>query len=260
MSFVLTVWARSDDILLSFLALLAFVLAVYLAIVPHEIAHGLVAKWNGDLTAKVNGRLTMNPVAHFDLIGFIMLLTMGFGFAKPVPVNPYNFKVPRRGLFTVAIAGVTYNIGAALIACFLLALVMFLAPVLSAVEYLYLFLYWFLTFLASINIMLFLFNIIPLGPLDGFKIIEAYADRGNKFVGFLRAYGTYILIGLFVLHLFGYFVGTYAPDIKWIRYVDILGLYIDFCSQWIGNGFLSLFSMMFGMGPTTAFGVVPIFM
>ena len=110
MYFVLQIFNTYDDVLMTVIAFIAFILAVYFAIIPHEVAHGLVAKWNGDLTAKVNGRLTLNPVSHFDPIGFLMLLFMGFGYAKPVPVNPYNFKVPRRGLFTTAIAGVTYNL------------------------------------------------------------------------------------------------------------------------------------------------------
>lgn len=248
MSFVLSVWQNSDDIFLTLIALVAFVLAIYFAIVPHEIAHGLVAKWNGDLTAKVNGRLSMNPVVHFDLIGFLMLLTMGFGFAKPVPVNPYNFKVPRRGLFTVSIAGVTYNFAAIIVSCFFLALILFLEPMLFSVYYLYVFLYWFFFISASVNTMLFLFNIIPLGPLDGFKMIEAYANRGNKFIAFLRAYGTYILIGLFVLHMFVYYVGG-SVDAGWLQYVDILGLYLNWGSFGIAGGIMSLFGMMFGMGP-----------
>lgn len=247
MSFVIDIFNITGDFLLAFLALIAFVLAVYLAIVPHEIAHGLVAKWNGDLTAKVNGRLSMNPVVHFDLIGFLMLLTMGFGFAKPVPVNPYNFKVPRRGLFTVAIAGVTYNLAAVIVGSFFLALVMFLEPMIGSIHVFY-FVFWFFSFFTSVNMMLFLFNIIPLGPLDGFKIIEAYANRDNRFIGFLRTYGTYILIGLFVLHIFAMYLGN-RVDAPWLEYVDILGLYIDNCSNWIGGGILSLFTMMFGMGP-----------
>lgn len=122
MSFLIDIWYMYGDMALVFVMLIAFIFAIYFAIVPHEVAHGLVAKWNGDLTAQVNGRLTMNPMSHFDLIGFAMLVTMGFGYAKPVPVNPYNFKVPRRGLFTVAIAGVTYNLIAAVVSSFFIAL------------------------------------------------------------------------------------------------------------------------------------------
>ena len=246
MNFVISVWNVSGNIGLTMLALLAFVLAVYLAIVPHEIAHGLVAKWNGDYTAKMNGRLTMNPIVHFDLIGFMMLLFMGFGFAKPVPVNPYNFKKPRRGLFTVAIAGVTYNLIAAVLGFFLLSLVMFIDKAVVMNYYLFGFLYWFFSIFATVNLTLFFFNIIPLGPLDGFKIIEAYARRDNKFIGFLRAYGNYILIGLFVLHMAVYYVSTYA-SISWLQYVDILGLYLDNCTYWVRLGLESLFGMMFGL-------------
>lgn len=83
MSFLIDIWYMYGDMALVFVMLIAFIFAIYFAIVPHEVAHGLVAKWNGDLTAQMNGRLTMNPMSHFDLIGFAMLVTMGFGYAKP---------------------------------------------------------------------------------------------------------------------------------------------------------------------------------
>ena len=255
MSFVLDTWYAYHDPALTVVMLFAFVLAIYFAIVPHEVAHGLVAKWNGDLTAKVNGRLTMNPVAHFDPIGFIMLITMGFGFAKPVPVNPYNFKVPRRGLFTVAIAGVTYNLGATIVSAFFYALLMFIQSIAlqtilasNALYYIYIFFLYFFMLSMNINVMLLLFNILPLGPLDGFKIVEAYASRDNKFVAFLRNYGTYILIALFVLRFAAYFLMNNTP-LQWVEYIDLLGLYLGFFSHYIGGGILSLFTMMFGLGP-----------
>ena len=90
--------------------ILILALVVIISIILHELAHGYVALWNGDATAKVKGRLTLNPLAHFDIIGFFMLMTVGFGYAKPVPVNPFNFRHQKRGIFTVAIAGVTVNI------------------------------------------------------------------------------------------------------------------------------------------------------
>ncbi|MBQ7227108.1 MAG: site-2 protease family protein [Clostridia bacterium] len=248
MTFVTDIWyITNGDVAFTMLALVAFLLAIYLAIVPHEIAHGLVAKWNGDLTAKMNGRLSLNPIVHLDPIGFLMLLTVGFGYAKPVPVNPYNFKVPRRGLFTVAIAGVTYNLLATILSSFFLALIMFLSPVIENV-YMYFFLSTFFELLATINLTLFLFNIIPLGHLDGFKIIEAYAHRENRFIGFLRRYGSYILIALFALHFAVHYIQSYA-GLEFLQYFDILGLYLNTCSYWIGNGILSLFTMMFGLGP-----------
>ena len=90
--------------------ILIVALVVLISMILHELAHGYVALWNGDATAKVNRRLTLNPLAHFDIIGFFMLMTVGFGYAKPVPVNPYNFRHQKRGIFTVAIAGVTVNL------------------------------------------------------------------------------------------------------------------------------------------------------
>lgn len=230
-------------------AIVAYLLAVYFAIVPHEVAHGLAAKWNGDLTAQVNGRLTLNPVSHIDPIGLVMLLFVGFGYAKPVPVNPYNFKVPRRGLFMTAIAGVTYNLAAMIVSCFFLALTMFIGPLgAGAPLYLYYFFFWFFQLSASINVMLFLFNIIPLGALDGFKIIEAYASRDNKFIGFLRRYGSYILFALVALHLAVYYISSYVAAPEWLQYIDILGLYMSYGSKGIAGSVQQLFNLIFGIG------------
>lgn len=255
MSFVISVWNSTEDIVLVFVALAAFLLAVYFAIIPHEIAHGLVAKWNGDLTAKVNGRLTLNPAVHFDPIGFVMLLFMGFGYAKPVPVNPYNFKVPRRGLFTVAIAGVVYNLAAMIVSCFFLALTIFIGQSLQ-ITYAYYFFYWFFYLSASINVMLFLFNLLPLGPLDGFKIIEAYANRDNSFISWLRRYGVYILVALFVIHFAVYYIGAYGR-LEFIKYFDLLGLYLDYGTMGIAGSVQSLFNLMFGLpSGFELFGVV----
>lgn len=248
MYFVIDVW-NIYGAAMAAVALVAFLLAVYFAIVPHEVAHGLAAKWNGDLTAKVNGRLTLNPVSHIDPIGFLMLIFVGFGYAKPVPVNPYNFKVPRRGLFMTAIAGVTYNLAATIVSCFFLALTMFIGPLGSgALIYLYYFFYWFFYLSASINIMLFLFNIIPFGPLDGFKIIEAYVSRDNKFVGFLRRYGNYILYALVGLHLIVYYMSAYLSTPAWLYYIDILGLYLNYGRMGIAGSIQQLFNLMFGLG------------
>ena len=91
---------RYADSAVDYLIYLIFTLvAVCIALVLHEVAHGLVAKWNGDYTAKYSGRLSLNPLKHFDLIGFIMMMLVGFGYAKPVPVNPNNFKHYRRGAY-----------------------------------------------------------------------------------------------------------------------------------------------------------------
>ena len=257
MYFVLSILNSYDDVLMAVIAFFAFILAVYFAIIPHEIAHGLAAKWNGDLTAQVNGRLTLNPVSHFDPIGFLMLLFMGFGYAKPVPVNPYNFKVPRRGLFMTAVAGVTYNLAAMIVSCLFLAIVLSVGVIgeAAAAMYAYYFFYWFFWLGASVNVSLFLFNLLPFGPLDGFKIIEAYARRDNRFIDFLRRNGNYILIFLFALHLIVYYIGIYIESPAWLQYVDILGLYIRYGSLGIAGSIQQLFNLMFGL-PVSGWSVL----
>ena len=91
------------------LTITASIIAVLFVFVPHEFAHAFIAYKNGDPTAKMNGRLTLNPIKHLDPIGCILCIFTGFGWAKPVPIYPYNFKNYRRGLFTTAIAGVVIN-------------------------------------------------------------------------------------------------------------------------------------------------------
>ena len=94
------------DILLYYAA---SVLAIIFVLVPHEFAHAAVAYANGDPTPKLNGRITLNPIKHFDPIGFVMCALVGFGWARPVPINSANFKHYKLGLFTTAIAGVVAN-------------------------------------------------------------------------------------------------------------------------------------------------------
>ena len=89
----------------SILEFLIAACAILLAIMLHELAHGYVALLNGDATAKINGRLSLNPVAHFDLLGIMMLLIARIGYARPIPINPNNFRHRKRGLLLVAISG-----------------------------------------------------------------------------------------------------------------------------------------------------------
>lgn len=95
---------------LGLLYVLALLFAIVFALVLHEVAHGLVALWNGDPTAKMYGRLSLNPLKHFDIFGLLMMLIVGFGWAKPVPVDPRNFKKYKTGCVTVSIAGILTNI------------------------------------------------------------------------------------------------------------------------------------------------------
>jgi Zn-dependent protease len=144
----------------------------------HEVAHGLVAKWKGDNTATMMGRLTMNPLVHMDVIGTFFLpllaiifnLPIFFGWAKPVPVNERNLKNPKKDMFWIALAGPLSNVFLAFVGSFALA---FAAKYLrttevftGSIELLKVFI--------SINLFLAVFNIIPLHPLDGGKVIARF--------------------------------------------------------------------------------------
>ena len=206
--------------------------AIMLAIILHELAHGYVALWNGDATAKVYGRLTLNPMAHFDPMGLVMLLLVRFGYAKPVPINPDNFRRRRLGLITVALAGITLNL---LLAFFSVPFYLLCSLSSSAaLFYLGSFFSWFIV----ININLAVFNILPIYPLDGFRVIEGFIRSSNPFNRFMRNYGQYILIVLV-----GISVIVDLTPLPW--YCDILGTYITYTRAWIMKGFTSFWGLFF---------------
>ena len=143
------------DILLYYAA---SVLAIIFVLVPHEFAHAAVAYANGDPTPKLNGRITLNPIKHFDPIGFVMCALVGFGWARPVPINSANFKHYKLGLFTTAIAGVVANY---LIAFIVYPLYLLCATRLSGnlgAE----FLTTLLCLIYSYNLSIAVFNLLPL--------------------------------------------------------------------------------------------------
>jgi Zn-dependent protease len=159
------------------------------SIIIHEVAHGWVANKMGDPTAKWLGRLSLNPIKHLDPIGTLMLLVFGFGWAKPVPVNFNNLHDTRRGLIFVSSAGIVANIILAFFSFFLLRL---LSPpeVISTILY----------YMAHINIMLAAFNLIPIPPLDGSKILMGFSSRRFQYsLARLEPYGMFIIIGLLYL-------------------------------------------------------------
>lgn len=172
-------------------AFILLIIPLLYSIIFHELAHGWVASKMGDSTAKWLGRLSLNPLKHLDPVGTLMLFFFGFGWAKPVPVNFNNLNDPRKGLILVSAAGIVANTILAFIALFLLRI---LNPSpFGAVST-------FLIYMAQINIMLAAFNLIPIPPLDGSKILMGFSSAQFQYsLARLEPYGFFIIIGLLYL-------------------------------------------------------------
>ena len=184
---------------------------IFFALTIHEYCHALVAFKLGDDTASLQGRLTLNPLMHLDPIGTIMMFVAGFGWAKPVPVNPLNFKDPKKGMLLVAIAGAISNLITALIAGITLKFILSDPSFsLEANSGAYNTVILVLTLNLIFGIVLAVFNMIPIPPLDGSRVLYAYlpvryADAYAK----LEQYGMFLLLFLF---LFG---GNLFRKILW---------------------------------------------
>ncbi len=171
--------------------------AAFFAIVFHEISHGYVAYLLGDKTAKNGGRLSLNPMEHIDWIGLICMTLFGFGWAKPVPVNPYNFKNKKLGMVLVSIAGPLSNLLMAAISIVLAMLSLLIEPTSSFLFNLQELLFTFFWLSAQLNVGLAVFNCIPIPPLDGSKVLFSVLPR-NIYASILRyeQYGMLVLIVL----------------------------------------------------------------
>ena len=179
------------------------ILFYFLVIVPsaiiHEYAHGWMADKLGDPTARYAGRLTLNPKAHIDLWGTIIMpvtlsiLSAGkflFAYAKPVPYNPYNLKDQRLGPVLVSLAGPMSNLLLALS----FATVIRLTPITTLTEFLYIIVY--------ANILLMVFNLVPIPPLDGSKVLYALLPPGNEKIIYFLEKNSFIILLVFVFFLF----------------------------------------------------------
>lgn len=188
------------DIIILIFGIVGFIFAVII----HEIAHGLVAERLGDPTARLMGRLTLNPIPHIDLLGsvllpFILIMLRSpflFGWAKPVPVDPYNLKNPKKDLALISLAGPLSNLLLAVILSIFLRILIVLFPN-NAIFVLF-------TYLIGFNVALAIFNLIPVGQLDGNKILAGILSqkRAVKFNSFSDRYGTFLILFL-ILPLFG---------------------------------------------------------
>lgn len=183
------------------LVVLAFVLVIAISFTLHEFAHAYVAFKQGDPTPKRDGRITLNPLNHIDVVGFIMVMFFGFGWARPVATQPAYYKKGKLSYFYVAVAGVVVNIIIAFLAYGAsIGVQLNFVEIVSAANYeVFFFLNTFLSFLASLNVLLFVLNLLPVAPLDGFKVVEAATKPGNRVVAFMRKYSLFIAAGAVML-------------------------------------------------------------
>lgn len=213
--------------LYTFLSYFARIATLLLVIPIHESAHALVAKWLGDDTAERQGRISLNPMAHLDLLGSVLMIFTGFGWAKPVPVNPVRMKKYRAGFALTALAGPVSNLIAAYIAGLIYAVVMCtqagidalysdkITPMLCFVIL--------LQYLFQVNIGLALFNLLPIPPLDGFNVLRFFTSE--KFDRWFYQHQREVSIGFFIFILLLsnipsrfnplYYARSFVSDLLW---------------------------------------------
>jgi len=223
-----------------FMKLLASFLAVVVVLTMHEFAHAYVAYKCGDLTPKLRGRLSFNPLRHFDWVGLICFAFVGFGWAKPVPINPNNFRNYRKGLALTSCAGVVVNYLSAFLFFPLYVLVAYYMP---QIPFLTEFLEAFTFYLFAFSLSFCVFNLLPFYPLDGFNLFDALNKRRGKVYRFLRQYGYYILLFLivesFVCNLFVDYNMSFMDNF------NILGWFMKFAVNIVGWPIQALWGLIF---------------
>ncbi len=193
---------REGDYLSFLIMVLSTCFVVFCCLPIHELAHALVADKCGDDTARIKGRLTVNPFAHLDILGTIMIFLFGVGYAKPVPVNPARLKHPRRDMALIALAGPVSNLIMGFIAVFLFYIFGSFNsenPAFSALSY-------FFYIAASVNVTLAVFNLLPIPPLDGSRIFSSILP--DKIYFKIERYERYIMIGFIIILFTGILDGV----------------------------------------------------
>ena len=186
----------------------------------HEFAHAFAAHKMGDNTAKLAGRMTLNPFKHLNLSGFVFFMMLGVGWAKPVPINPMNFKKYKKGTKLVSISGVFANFSLGLVSAILCAILFATVGMkYAAMEYVYTI----LLYIMLVNSFLALFNILPIPPLDGFNFVASFSKGENKFIKFMLRNGSRILISILLISL--------LTDV--LFGIDLLSAYLSLLYNWV---------------------------
>ena len=219
---------RSGDIISALIYLLSTVFVVFVMLPGHEFAHAFAAHKLGDDTAKWQGRMTLNPFAHIDWIGAALILVVGFGWAKPVPVNSYNLRRPKSDMAVISLAGPLANLIMGFVAAFLSNGCKALTGVLPlAAAQIFFYLYAFFRYAAIISIGLAVFNLIPVPPLDGSKILAALLP--DRLYYKLMQYERYLYFLVLILLLTG-----------------ALSTPLNYVSGWVFNFFDKITALPFG--------------
>lgn len=183
---------------------------ILLAISIHEFSHGYAAVKLGDDTPLIQGRMTLNPLKHIDPFGFLCLLIVGFGWAKPVMINPKNFKNPRRDDLLVSLAGPVSNLVVAFIFVGFMKLLDMFAPVTTFTQ-----IVWSVfSGTVSINLVLMVFNLLPIPPLDGHHILGSIG--GAPVWNFYHKYYEYLRFGMLLLIIFNVFDIVIGPPVQYL--------------------------------------------
>ena len=220
MQYLKDLWAALD--LGSLEGIVLRLASVFLCLTIHESCHGLAAYALGDPTAKRAHRLSLNPLRHIDWIGFVMMIVAGFGWAKPVPVNPNYFKKPKEGMAVTALAGPASNFLLALLLLLIARLVYARALVTGALPQT---LFSFLVNTACLSVGLGLFNLVPIPPLDGSKVLAALLP--DRQYAWLMRYERFGMLIIMALVCFGALSNVLNSAIGWVfqLFCRIVGFY-----------------------------------
>ncbi len=193
----------------------AWVIAILIALVLREVVRGCVAVKMGDNTPKVSGRLSLNPAKHFDLIGFLCILIVGFGWSKGMPINANNFRDIKKGQILCSVSGIITNFVIFIVFTFLYVVcALFFSQSVLILKFLTLICY----YTAMINLFIGIFNLLPIYPLDMFGLVETFCRYDNRYVNFMYRYGSLILLAVVMA------LACFPVLTNWIYYDVFKGL------------------------------------